>query len=138
MATRAIRVLQYVVIKPFTIAATKVATEGFAVKHSGADEAIENMAAVGDNCIGIAMSSGVAGQLINVALFGCGGIVAVKVGTGGATRGSPAKYAADGLTNATVGGGTTKLVVLGQFMQTGVVGDTVGLNLGMAGFTVGS
>jgi hypothetical protein len=137
MAARAQEVLQYATIRPFTVASGQVASRGFAVKHSGADDAVQDMAAVGDNCIGIALEAGAALASVRVALFG-NGICKVKVGTGGATRGAPAKYAADGLTNATVGGATTKLVVLGSFMQTGVVGDFVGLNLGGFSFTVGS
>jgi hypothetical protein len=137
MAARAFEILQYATIRPYTVASAKTATKGFAVKHSGADDAVEDMAAVGDNCIGIALEAGAALAVIRVALFG-NGVAKVKVGTGGATRGAPAKFAANGLTDATVGGATTKLVVLGQFMQTGVVGDFVGVNLGGFSFTVGS
>jgi len=137
MAARAFEILQYATIRPYTVASGKTGTRGFAVKHSGADDAVEDMAAVGDNCIGIALEAGAALAAIRVALFG-NGVAKVKVGTGGATRGAPAKFAANGLTDATVGGATTKLVVLGQFMQTGVVGDLVGVNLGGFSFTVGS
>lgn len=137
MTTRAQESLSNAIIKVFTVATAKTATKGFAVKHSGADNKIENMAAVGDNCIGIALESGVAGGKVRVALFGHG-IAKAKVGTGGATAGAPAKYAADGLTDATVGGGTTKLVTLGQFIEAGVAGDLVGVNLAGFSFTVGS
>lgn len=137
MTARATEVLQYTTIKTFTVASGQIATRGFAVKHSGGDLAIANMAAVGDNCIGIALEDGIAGALVRVAMSG-NGIVKVKVGTGGATRGSPAKYAANGLTDATVGGGTVKLVIHGQFVESGAVGDLVGLNLGMAAMTVGT
>jgi hypothetical protein len=137
MATRASEILQYATIRPYVVASGQAATQGFAVKHASADDQVQNMAAVGDNCIGIALETAAALASVRVALFG-NGVAKVKVGTGGATRGAPAKYAADGLTNATVGGGTTKLVVLGQFMQTGVVGDMVGVNLGGFSFTVGS
>jgi hypothetical protein len=137
MAARSYEILQYATIRPYTVAGSQAATKGFAVKHSGGDEAIQNMAAVGDNCIGIALEDGVALAQVRVALFG-NGIAKAKVGTGGATRGAPAKYAANGLTDATVGGATTKLTVLGQFMQTGVAGDYVGVNLGGFSFTVGS
>jgi hypothetical protein len=137
MAARAQEVLQYATIRPFTVASGQAATAGFAVKHSGADDAVQNMAAVSDNCIGISLDTGAALASVRVAMFG-NGIAKCKVGTGGATRGAPAKYAANGLTDATVGGATTKLVVLGQFTQTGVVGDMVGINLGGFSFTVGS
>lgn len=137
MAERAIEILDGAIIKRFIVAANKTVTANFPVKFSGADNAVEAMAAIGDDVIGIALDGGAAGAEVRVALFGKG-VAKVKVGTGGATRGSPAKYTSDGLTNATVGGGTTKLVVCGQFLQSGSAGDLVGLNLGAFSFTVGS
>jgi hypothetical protein len=137
MAVRAQERLQNADIRPYTVASAKTVTQGFAVKLSGADDQIENMAAVGDNCIGIALDSGTAGSVVRIALWGTG-VIRAKVGTGGATRGGPAKYASDGLTDATVGGGTTKLTVLGQFVDNGAAGDFVGVNLAGFSFTVGS
>lgn len=125
------------IIRPFTVAAGKTVTEGFGVKLSGADDQIEDGAAVGDECIGIALGSGTAGQTVRVALFGKGA-VRVKVGSAGLTRGAFAKYSSTGAVTATIGGGTTKLVVWGQALQNGASGDFVTLNLGMAGATVGS
>ena len=137
MTTRASEILSGAIIRPYTVAATKSVTRGFAVKLSGADDAVENMAATTDNCIGIALESGAAGAVVRVALWGQG-IVKAKVGTGGATRGTPAKYAADGLTTATNGGGSTNQVLVGQFLEEGVAGDLVGLNLGGFSFSVGA
>jgi hypothetical protein len=137
MATRASEVLQYTTIRPYTVASGQTATRGYGAKHSGADLSVATIAAVGDDAIGIFLDDGAALTNVRVAHFG-NGVVKAKVGTGGATRGSAAKYAANGLTNATVGGATTKLVVCGQWMETAVVGDLAALNLGMASFTVGS
>jgi hypothetical protein len=116
--------------------------KGFPVKRVGAN-VIEGVA-IGDNTIGIALDAGdvagVAGATsIRVVHYGKG-IVQGLVGTGAATPGSFAKWAGagDGLTDATVGGATTKLVVHGQWVESGAAGEYAGLNLGMASATVGS
>ena len=71
-----------------------------------------------------------AGKPIEVILFGFM-IKKVKVGTGGATRGKDAITVSDGFTDAPAnGGGTTSQIILGKFMQSGVVGDEVGLMVG--------
>jgi hypothetical protein len=67
---------------------------------------------------------------ISIALNGYA-IIPVKVGTGGATRGKQAITVADGYTDAANnGGGTTSQIIKGRFMQSGVVGDLVGLLIG--------
>jgi len=113
-----------------TVAALKTTTAGFPVKRSGADKYVEAMAAVGDDVYGIALDTCVAADICRVALFGRG-IVPCLVGTSGATEGATAvmDVAVDGLTDGTVGGGTTKQTKCGTFMQTGVAGDLVGLNI---------
>lgn len=126
MALRAIRVLDEAIIRPMTIAAGKTATNGIPVKHSGADNEIETCGA-GDDGIGIPLTTGVAGDTVDVVMYSGGAIVPVKVGTGGATRGKWAVVAADGLTDKTPGGGTTVCYLHGKFLQSGVVGDLVGL-----------
>lgn len=136
MAIRAQQVLQYATIKSYTVVTTAV-TAGQVVKQSGADLSVTPHAAVTDKCIGVALEDAAIGAQVRVALFGTG-IAKVKVGTGGCTRGEGAKWVANGLTNATIGGATTALFVCGQFIESGVAGDLVGLNLGLAGFTVGS
>lgn len=136
MAVRAAQQLQYTEIRPFTVGATAV-TAGQAVKQSGADLTVVPIASVTDFAVGIVLEDAAIGALCRVALFG-NGIAKVKVGTGGATRGNPAKYVANGLTNATIGGATTALFVCGQFLESGVAGDLVAVNLAGAGFTVGS
>ncbi len=136
MAVRAAEQLQYTEIRAYTVGATAV-TAGQAVKHSGADLTVVPVTAATDFAIGIVMDDAAIGALCRIAMFGTG-IKKVKVGTGGATRGNAAKFVANGLTNATIGGATTALFVCGQFLESGVAGDLVALNLSPAGFTVGS
>lgn len=131
MAARAHNKVQNALIQSFKVPATKAVTAGFRVKFSGADDAIENCGANEDG-IGIALADGVAGDTgIPVALDGIA-IVPVKVGTGGATRGLFAKFLADGFTDQAIADGTTPRYLAGRFMQTGVVGDMVGLLIGVA------
>lgn len=116
-------------IRPLVIqAAAAAVTAGMPVKL-GTAETDCLLAGANEKAIGIAIESGVAGDTIQVSLFGYA-IVPVKVGTGGATHGEFAICAADGATNQTLGGGTTVKYVIGRFLQTGVVGDKVGLLLG--------
>ena len=137
MAIRSYELLINSLVRPFTVASAKTATKFYAVKHSGADDAIEKAAAVGDDTIGISQDTGTAGQVCRVALYGAG-VSKCVVGAAGIARGEFAKWAAGGGVGATIGGGTTKLVVWGQALQTGVSADNVALNLGMAAPTVGS
>ena len=111
-----------------TVYTAKTTVAGYPVKRSTSDKYVEKMAAIGDDVYGIALDTCVADETCRVALLGSG-IVDGLVGTGDATEGVTAKYAADGLTDATIGGGTVKLTKCGTFMQTGVAGDYVGLNL---------
>jgi|GEM_PF-5377022 len=112
-------------IKTFTVAAGQSATEGRPVSFASADEEVLTTAA-GASCDGIALETKAAGERVQV-LMG-DGLVKVKVGTGGATRGSYAVVVADGVTNsAALGGGTVVRHIVGKFLQTGVAGDVVGL-----------
>lgn len=68
------------------------------------------------------------GKLCHVILDNA--IIPVLVGTGGATRSKDAVSVADGMTDAPVnGGGTTSKIIKGQFMQSGVAGDYVGMQI---------
>lgn len=115
--------------------------KGFPVKIDSFDALghmiVVEAAAIGDNSIGLSQDLVTAGQQCRIALWGKG-VALGLVGTGGATAGAPLKWVADGLTNATVGGGTTKLVVQGQALDTGVAADLIPVNLGAFSFTVGS
>jgi len=112
-----------------TVYTAKTTVAGYPVKRSTSDKYVEKMAAIGDDVYGIALDTCVAGDICRVALLGSG-IVDALVGTGDATEAVTAKYAADGLIDvAAIGGGTVKLTKCGTFMQSGVAGDYVGLNL---------
>lgn len=127
MAVRPNQNLEKILIRPMVIAAAGSATAGLAVKATANDGEC-TVCGAGDRQIGIAMqTSAVAGAVVDVALLQGGGIIPVTVGTGGATYGKYAACAADGLTDQLLGGGTTVRYIAGIFMQTGVVGDQVGL-----------
>lgn len=66
--------------------------------------------------------AGAVGDQVQIVHLSGGGVIPVKVGTGGATEGSPAKVVATGFTN-----GTTGTELAGYFTQTGVAGDIVGM-----------
>lgn len=114
-------------IHTFTVEAAGTVTKGYPVKLGTAATDVVNAGANG-KAIGIALASGVAGDSVDVALFGP--VVPAKVGTGGATHGEHAIAVADGFTNQTLGGGTTVKYIAGTFLETGVAGDMVGMMLG--------
>ena len=125
MATRALVDLSKCTIKTFTVKAASSVTEGYAVKFEDGQIALNCSA--GDAANGIALESGAAGTQVQVALANCGGLVAVKVGTGGATAGLYGAAVANGVADAgALGGGTTLVNIVCQFLQTGVAGDVVG------------
>jgi hypothetical protein len=118
--------------------------KGFPVKFYTGTKQVVEATAVTDNIIGIARDAGDAAGtsgLTQIGVYIHGGIVPVLVGTGGATAGVAARLAvpssADGVTDATTGGGTGKIVELGIFEDTGVAADMVGLRLNITP-TVGS
>lgn len=100
--------------------------EGRAVKCGSSDQEVVQCGA-GDAPIGIAIASvDASGKRLEVLLTG--GPVKVKVGTGGATRNKFAVCVADGLADiSSVADGTTLRNIVGQFTQSGVAGDVVGL-----------
>ena len=113
------------IIMTMTVAAGQTVTEGYGVKFASADNEVQN-AGAGERALMTALESGTAGNRVQVLVHAVA-IVPVKVGTGGATRGLPATMAADGFIDRALGGGTTAREISGFFMQTGVVGDKVGL-----------
>lgn len=134
-ATRAAENLSSAHIRQFTVYTAKAVTFGNPVKLSAAGY-VEDATAITGN-IGIAIEAGSAGDKVQVAMFGSDAQVRVLVGTGGATRGAAAQWVTGGgVTDVATGGGTTAVQVAGQFEETGVAGDIVALNLGMAGFSV--
>lgn len=130
MATNPHDIEVFSLIRHYVIPATKVVTRGFRVKFSGADNQVENCGA-GEDGFAVALQSGVAGETVPCALEGHQ-VIPVKVGTGGATRGSFARCVADGMTDVALVDGTTVRNIPGKFLQTGVAGDEVGLLTGVS------
>ncbi len=113
-------------VKTYTVVAAGSAVEGRPVSFNTSDQEV-TLTAAGAKCDGIALETKAAGERVQVLISEGDGIVKVKVGTGGATRGLYGVVVSDGLTNSgTLGGGTTLVNVIGQFIETGVVGDVVG------------
>ena len=132
LTTRAREMLGNALIYSFESGCATAVGEGVPVKFGTTDDIMVLAGANDPLAIGLCRKSytagmSTAGKPIEVILFGQF-IKKVKVGTGGATRGKDAITVADGFTDAPAnGGGTTSQIDLGKFMQTGVVGDEVGL-----------
>ncbi len=129
MAARALEDVKNECRKTYIVAAGQVVTKGRAVQFAAADDEVQIADAANDKHIGIAMSSGVAGERVQVELL-FAKIVPVIVGTGGATRGEWGRLATDGYTDQTLGGVQTVKYCGGVFLQSGVAGDWVGLGVG--------
>ena len=123
MATRPLEDLKSACIKSYTVGTA--CTAGYPVKLS-ADDTITNCGA-GESGFAVALETKTTGLRAQVVLLAGACIIKVKVGTGDATRNTWAKAAANGFTDAALGGGTTSVEVLGMFLQSGVAGDEVGL-----------
>jgi hypothetical protein len=94
------------------------------------DDTLVLDATAGQNPDLVFLETKAAGEQVRCALLTGGSVIPVLVGTGGATAGEYALVANDGLTNQTLGGGTTVKYIAGKFLRTGVVGDVVGLIAG--------
>jgi hypothetical protein len=125
MATRRINEL-YAMEK--TVVAAGAATVGYLLERTAGAATVNNCttATIG---MYVAAETGAAGASVKVYGPGCG-CIPVEVGTGGATAGSYAAWAAanDGFTNApALADGNTVTAVYGVFEDSGVAGDIVGL-----------
>lgn len=122
-------------ILTFAVASGQSVTEGEAVVLAS-DSTVQDAGGASDLAVGIARQSGTGANSdrVEVTMFGYA-VERVLVGTGGATRGTKAKLVADGFTDATThdSDGTGNESTYGVFMETGVVGDYVGLLLSGAG-----
>ena len=112
-----------------TVDSGDTATKGYGLIQ-GSDETLVDDAGANGKVFAVALETKTAGQVVQCALLCGGGVVPVKVGTGGATAGEYAIMTTDGWTNQTIGGGTTVKYIGGQFLETGVAGDFVGLAVG--------
>jgi hypothetical protein len=132
MATRADKQLENALIVTRTVETAQTVVVGRVVKDGNADHECQHTGA-GENGFGVVVAlgklEGAAGDKVSIATLGGGIIVPVKVGTGGATRGSYAKSVSDGVTNATPAAAATgtSVYVHGIFMQSGVAADVVGM-----------
>lgn len=128
----ALRKLENATFKEYKVAVTKTTFAGRAVILTDAEN-VEDAGGATDLAIGIAnvtiTSSATVVQRCEVTLFGP--VQAVDVGTGGATFGKKAILAANGFTDAPAhdSSGGTNDAIYGIFMQTGTVGQKVGLML---------
>jgi hypothetical protein len=139
MSARPQILLDKVTIVTKVVKSGSVIVEGVGVIFDAGevDVAIANSKVMGIALASDSMSSGsVTGdgvKTVSVALLD-GGVCKVKC-SGTATEGEYARAGTDGFENQTIGGGTTVKYLAGQFMQTGVDGDFVGMKLG--GFAAG-
>lgn len=126
MAIRAIEDLKYALIKTVTVGTG--CTKGKALKITADEPMTMTDCSANESADAVALETKATGLQCQVAMLSGACIVKVLVGTGGATRGSFAKVVSDGFTNAgTLGGGTTAQEVVGKFVQSGNVGDYVGM-----------
>lgn len=130
MATRAITDLSRSTIKSYTVKAAGTCTANFPVKYNASDETQILDCAAGEQADGVAQATVAAGSLADIVLFTTGGIAPMKVGTAGVTVGKFVVMHTLGVVDsAAVGGGTNVLHIIGRAVQTGVVGDIVGIDL---------
>jgi len=134
MAARALKQLQYSVIRVYPVAASQTVTLGKTVAFGTGETDIQDAGAASDSEIGVALactdgSTGVitAGKFIEVAMFGHQ-VLPMLVGTGGTTAGKKQIVVADGITDSpALGGGTVARECVGIALQAGVAGDIVGV-----------
>lgn len=96
----------------------------------GADDDTVLPAGVNDDmAFAIALQTVLAGQRVNLLLFGLV-LLEMTVGAGGSTRGKLQWTVADGVTDAPAnGGGTTSVIILGRAMQSGIPKDRISVLL---------
>jgi hypothetical protein len=116
-------------VMEYEVASGDTATLGEAVKLDS-DTTIDDCDAASDLAIGVALETKAAGEKCRVAMFGHA-IVPVKVGTGGATRGTKAVLVATGFTDAAAhdSDGTGNESTYGIFLASADAGDLAPLLL---------
>ena len=132
MAVRPHERMDHALIMTFSDASMPAFSKGDEVKFDSSDTLLAETTNSDVAAIGVVVQANAAGKPVSVAMYGSAAVIPVLVGTGGATRGSFAVKTTDGFTNSdTIGGGTTAMYIRGQFTQSGVAGDYVGLNIGV-------
>lgn len=121
-------------ILPLTVGPTESATEGYGAVFITSDLLCDDAGANDGLTIGVHMNTAAADAAARVQIAG---VAAVKL-DGTATRGTLAACSATGFQNIPTpnAAGATTTYILGRFMQSGVSGDMVGLNLDDGGGTV--
>jgi hypothetical protein len=138
------------IVIPYQVKASNTIRHGVPVKLDSGE--IVPCTAATDEAIGISYSiqrmpfgsahqtsdgwTAPAASTVNVALLGYG-VVKARVGTSAtATAGLPAVPGTLGSDDIVSGGGTNQANVMGTWLETGVDGDLVALNLGTACYSV--
>jgi len=129
MAERALKKLDFAPIMTYVVATGQTTTKGLGVIFSGAETTIATAASGFDGCFGVALETTTAGKECQVALFAP--IIPMVVGTGGSTYGTKQQFVADGVTDAAAhdSSGSTDDIIVGLAMQSGVAGDTIGVQV---------
>ncbi len=130
MATRAVIDLKNALIKTYIVKNTVTTVAGTKVKFSSNGELEIDNASAGEDFIGTVQDA-VVGDGVKKAqvVLDFWAIVPMVVGIGGSTCGKKQVIVATGITDAAAKGVTTAITVAGVAMQTGVVGDLIGVGL---------
>lgn len=133
MAARANRHLEFAYIRPYTVETGQTVTAGKSVIFGSGDNTVQDSGGASDLIIGVARGAAgttyAAGATVEV-VHPFTVVVPMLVGTGGSTRGKKQKVVSDGITDAnTLGGGSTAIYSVGVALQSGVVGDLIGVGL---------
>jgi hypothetical protein len=116
------------IVSTYTVASGQSATKGYLAILSGADNEVDDATSPCDLGIGVFLATAVAGARVEVAHTG---VIPVKVGTGGATRGKKGMWSSgdNGFADAPAhdADGNTNDAIYGVFLQSGSAGDMVGM-----------
>lgn len=134
MAARALQDLKNAIIKTYTIKSGVIIAPGNRIRFGASDTECDlTSGALDDTTIGTALSGGVgnaAGTVLCQVVLDFYAVVPMLVGTGGSTRGVKQQQAANGITDTIAnGGGTVSKPLVGVALQTGVVGDMIGVGV---------
>jgi hypothetical protein len=149
VAIRALKQLQNALIRPFTIEPSQQVVLGKTCKFGSLDTSVQDAGAGSDLVIGVVRMDGAnagyadASNIITPAYLPLPTVTTIEVilifhaigpmvvGTGGSTRGKKQIVAANGITDAPAnpGAGSTDIEIVGVALQTGVLGDVIGVGI---------
>lgn len=133
MAARALSDLKNALVKQYTVKNGSAIVAGKRIKFGASDTEIDVAGANDDLAFGTALETktgNAAGTVQCTVVLDGFAIVPMLVGTGGATRGTNQVQAADGVTDMAGSGVTNAKPPCGRAMQSGVVGDLIGVLVG--------